>query len=114
MSNTKTFLASAALALGVSAAGLAAAADPVKSVVLVHGGFVDGSGWQGVYDQLKAGGYEVTIVQNPTTSLAEELRALHRSFSGLFAASAAGGPSAEEVGRARAAVARRLADLCEQ
>jgi hypothetical protein len=35
------------------------------AVVLVHGGFVDGSGWQGVYDLLKQHNYEVSIVQNP-------------------------------------------------
>jgi pimeloyl-ACP methyl ester carboxylesterase len=39
------------------------------SVVLVHGGFVDGSGWQGLYDLLTADGYRVSIVQNPTLSL---------------------------------------------
>lgn len=39
------------------------------SVVLVHGGFVDGSGWQGVYDLLTADGYVVSVVQNPTLSL---------------------------------------------
>ena len=39
------------------------------TVVLVHGGFVDGSGWQGVYDLLKADGYRVCVVQNPTLSL---------------------------------------------
>ena len=39
------------------------------SVVLVHGGFVDGSGWQGVYDLLSADGYRVSVVQNPTLSL---------------------------------------------
>lgn len=39
------------------------------SVVLVHGGFVDGSGWQGVYDLLTAEGYQVSVVQNPTLSL---------------------------------------------
>jgi hypothetical protein len=36
-----------------------------KAIVLVHGGFVDGSGWEGVYTILKARGYDVTIVQNP-------------------------------------------------
>jgi pimeloyl-ACP methyl ester carboxylesterase len=40
-----------------------------KNVVLVHGGFVDGSGWQGVYHLLRQDGYKVTIVQNPTLSL---------------------------------------------
>ena len=39
------------------------------NVVLVHGGFVDGSGWQGVYEQLTADGYRVSVVQNPTLSL---------------------------------------------
>ena len=39
------------------------------SVVLVHGGFVDGSGWQGVYDLLTADGFGVSVVQNPTLSL---------------------------------------------
>ena len=41
-----------------------------KSVVLVHGGFVDGAGWKGVYDILKQDGYDVAVVQNPTLSLA--------------------------------------------
>src|SRR6266480_6931345 len=40
-----------------------------KNVVLVHGGFVDGSGWAGVYNELKKEGYTVSIVQNPTLSL---------------------------------------------
>jgi pimeloyl-ACP methyl ester carboxylesterase len=39
------------------------------SIVLVHGGFVDGSGWQGVYDILRRANHNVTIVQNPTISL---------------------------------------------
>jgi pimeloyl-ACP methyl ester carboxylesterase len=42
---------------------------PARDVVLVHGGFVDGSGWQGVYDALIADGYRVAVVQNPTLSL---------------------------------------------
>jgi pimeloyl-ACP methyl ester carboxylesterase len=41
----------------------------IKNVLLVHGGFVDGSGWQGVYDLLKAEGFNVRIVQNPTITL---------------------------------------------
>jgi pimeloyl-ACP methyl ester carboxylesterase len=41
----------------------------VPNVVLVHGGFVDGSGWQGVYDLLKADGFNVSVVQNQTLSL---------------------------------------------
>lgn len=45
---------------------------PVRNVVLVHGGFVDGSGWQGVYDLLTDDGYHVSIVQNPTLSLEDD------------------------------------------
>jgi len=60
------------LSLSVSAAALAAG-GPDKSILLVHGGFVDGSGWEGVYDILKKDGYDVTIVQNPTISLAGDV-----------------------------------------
>src|SRR6516164_8976545 len=44
-----------------------------KAVVLVHGGFVDGSGWSGVHKILKDQGYRVVIVQNPTKSLADDV-----------------------------------------
>lgn len=43
--------------------------DKINNVVLVHGGFVDGSGWLGVYRILKQDGYNVSVVQNPTISL---------------------------------------------
>jgi pimeloyl-ACP methyl ester carboxylesterase len=46
-----------------------------STVVLVHGGFVDGSGWQGVYEHLKKNGHRVAIVQNPTLSLAGDVAA---------------------------------------
>jgi pimeloyl-ACP methyl ester carboxylesterase len=45
------------------------------SIVLVHGGFVDGAGWEGVYNGLKKDGYNVSVVQNPTTSLADDVAA---------------------------------------
>jgi pimeloyl-ACP methyl ester carboxylesterase len=48
------------------------------AIVLVHGGFVDGSGWEGVYQILKKDGYRVSIVQNPTTSLADDVAATKR------------------------------------
>ena len=48
------------------------------NVVLVHGGFVDGSGWEGVYKILTKDGYTVSIVQNPTTSLADDVVATKR------------------------------------
>jgi len=50
----------------------------IKNVVLVHGGFVDGSGWEGVYQMLKKDGYNVSIVQNPTLSLADDVAATKR------------------------------------
>ncbi|MDB5762165.1 MAG: Alpha/beta hydrolase [Herminiimonas sp.] len=45
------------------------------TIVLVHGGFVDGSGWESVYKILKKSGYSVAIVQNPTISLADDVAA---------------------------------------
>ena len=59
----------------------AKAVEGVKNIVLVHGGFVDGSGWQGVYDVLKKDGYNVSIVQNPTTSLAEDVAVTKRMLA---------------------------------
>src|SRR5438874_7553945 len=50
----------------------------VKEVVLVHGGFVDGSGWEGVYKILKKDGYTVSVVQNPTISLADDVAVTKR------------------------------------
>jgi pimeloyl-ACP methyl ester carboxylesterase len=72
-------LASAALAASSSLS----AATPEKpvSIVLVHGGFVDGSGWQGVYNQLTKDGYEVIVVQNPTTSLADDVAVTKRAIA---------------------------------
>ena len=50
----------------------------VKNVVLVHGGFVDGAGWAGVYKILRKSGYQVSVVQNPTTSLQDDVAATQR------------------------------------
>jgi pimeloyl-ACP methyl ester carboxylesterase len=85
----RTVAAAALAAAGVAAAGSALAqparapqpipaAQSVRNVVLVHGAFADGSGWRGVYDQLTARGYRVSIVQNPLTSLADDVAATHR------------------------------------
>ena len=49
-----------------------------RTVVLVHGGFVDGSGWEGVYNILRKDGYTVAIVQNPTISLADDVAVTKR------------------------------------
>jgi pimeloyl-ACP methyl ester carboxylesterase len=53
--------------------------EGIKNVVLVHGGFVDGSGWQGVYNLLKRDGYHVAIVQHPTTSLVDDVAVTRRT-----------------------------------
>jgi pimeloyl-ACP methyl ester carboxylesterase len=55
-------------------------AHAVKNVVLVHGAFADGSGWRKVYDTLTARGFSVTIVQNPLTSLADDVAATTRAL----------------------------------
>jgi pimeloyl-ACP methyl ester carboxylesterase len=52
------------------------------SIVLVHGGFVDGSGWQGVYNILKKDGFSVSIVQNPTISLGDDVAVTKRVIAG--------------------------------
>ncbi|PXV61522.1 Alpha/beta hydrolase family protein [Dyella jiangningensis] len=49
-----------------------------KDIVLVHGAFVDGSGWRAVYDILKKDGYHVTVVQEPLTGLADDIAATRR------------------------------------
>lgn len=83
MSKFGASLASAAALGFLAAAGgaVAAPAGAIKNVVLVHGGFVDGSGWQGVYDVLKKDGYKVTIVQNPTNSLTEDVAVTRRAIA---------------------------------
>jgi pimeloyl-ACP methyl ester carboxylesterase len=59
----------------------------IRNIVLVHGAFVDGSGWQSVYDNLADDGYRVAVVQNPTLSLAGDVTATHQVLGGL------GGPA---------------------
>ena len=62
------------------AAAVPAHAASIKNVVLVHGAFADGSGWRGVYDDLIKRGYRVTIVQNPLTSLSDDVTATKRAL----------------------------------
>ena len=57
---------------------MANASEIPVSIVLVHGGFVDGSGWDQVYNILKKDGYTVSVVQNPTSSLADDVAATNR------------------------------------
>ncbi|HTL57033.1 MAG TPA: alpha/beta hydrolase [Candidatus Limnocylindrales bacterium] len=53
-----------------------------QTIVLVHGGFVDGSGWEAVYNILKKEGYVVNVVQNPTTSLEDDVAVTQRIING--------------------------------
>jgi pimeloyl-ACP methyl ester carboxylesterase len=78
--NAKNILAAAAV-LAIGALASQTAESSVKNVVLVHGGFVDGSGWSRVYAGLRKDGYNVTIVQNPTTSLADDVAATKLAIS---------------------------------
>ena len=60
----------------------ASSSKPIQ-IVLVHGGFVDGSGWAGVYRNLRKEGYEVTVGQNPTLSLADDVAVTRRTLAAL-------------------------------
>jgi pimeloyl-ACP methyl ester carboxylesterase len=62
---------------------VAANADGVKNVILVHGAFADGAGWRGVYDNLSERGYHVQIVQNPLTSLSDDVASTTRLLDRL-------------------------------
>jgi len=83
---TTTTVAAITAAAALTAALPANSADnipqdqSVRNVVLVHGAFADGSGWKGVYDNLTKRGYRVTIVQNPLTSLADDVAATARAL----------------------------------
>ena len=78
-------LAAAALAGAIAIAPAAdaapASATAVRNIVLVHGGFVDGSGWSAVHRILTADGYKVTIVQNPTLNLADDVAVTRRALA---------------------------------
>ena len=89
LNNLRTVVAAAAIAISLPFAAPAhAEGNPapsvsehqVRNVVLVHGAFADGSGWRGVYDELTKRGYRVTIVQNPLTSLADDVAATKRAI----------------------------------
>src|SRR4051794_18156395 len=61
---------------GITASALAG--PPIKNIVLVHGAFVDGSGWQPVYEILVKDGFHVTLVQQPLTALEDDVAAAQR------------------------------------
>lgn len=78
MTSKLTRFASAASAILLMGAAVPALAAPVKNIVLVHGAFVDGGGWRPVYDILVKDGYQVSLVQEPLTSFAEDVTAAKR------------------------------------
>jgi len=78
ISNLTLLAAAGVVALAAVAAPAKAAPAGIKNIVLVHGAWVDGSGWQGVYQVLKKDGYNVSIVQNPLSSLADDVAATKR------------------------------------
>src|ERR1700676_847939 len=77
-SHLKNSFVSAAASLVLVGAATTALADPVKNIVLVHGAWVDGSGWKPVYEILNKDGYDVTMVQEPLTSLQDDVAATKR------------------------------------
>jgi len=76
----KTVFLFAMLALLVAGQGLKAQSTGVKNILLIHGAFADGSGWQGVYKILSAKGYNVTVVQNPLSSMEEDAASVKRAM----------------------------------
>ena len=79
----------------------------MNNIVLVHGGFVDGAGWEGVYKILKGHGYKVSIVQNPTISLEDDIAVTKRILA------TQDGPTIL-VGHSYVSQPRAVADLIEQ
>jgi len=77
------FVALAAATLSFSAAAETAATPPAKSVVLVHGAFADGSSWDAVVPLLQAKGLKVIAVQNPLTSLADDVAFTKRALKNV-------------------------------
>src|SRR6185503_4140615 len=84
LSHRSRIPASAIISITLSAgagAVSAAPAPPIKNIVLVHGAFADGSSWAKVIPILQAKGYHVTAVQNPLTSLADDVAATQRALA---------------------------------
>jgi pimeloyl-ACP methyl ester carboxylesterase len=76
MTRLRTLMSAAASLAALS--GGSALAAPVKNIVLVHGAWADGSGWKGVYDILTKDGFNVSVVANPDTGVADDVAATQR------------------------------------
>jgi pimeloyl-ACP methyl ester carboxylesterase len=77
MKKLKACLAIAA-ALSLASVAVPASAEPIRNIVLVHGAWVDASGWTPVYEILTKEGFNVTMVQEPETSFADDVAATKR------------------------------------
>lgn len=78
---TRKLFASALLASAAALCNPAVAATPVHNIVLVHGAWVNGSGWKPVYDLLVEDGYHVTVAEHPLTSFADDVAAVNRAIA---------------------------------
>src|SRR5260221_1802221 len=78
LNNLKNSFVSAAAFLALTGTAVPLLAAPIKNIVLVHGALVDGSGWKPVHDILVKDGYSVTVVEEPLTSLEEDVAATKR------------------------------------
>ena len=81
MNRLKKVFAAGLVAMAAGLAVPAVHAAPVKNVILVHGAFADGSGWKGVVERLTRKGYAVTVVQEPETSVEEDVNAVRRAIA---------------------------------
>ena len=75
---TRFKISTALVALSLVSTAMPASAEPLKNIVLVHGAWVDASGWKAVYDILRKEGFNVTMVQEPETSFADDVTAAKR------------------------------------
>jgi len=78
MKLTNTVLSAAAAAFALTLGAPAQAAAPIRNIVLVHGAYADGTGWRAVHDILVKDGYNVSIVQQPLSGLADDVAATRR------------------------------------
>ena len=77
----KRFITAASCAAMLSVMSAQVAAQPIKNIVLVHGAFTDGSSWAAVTERLQNMGYHVSAVQNPLTSLDDDVAATGRGVA---------------------------------
>jgi hypothetical protein len=80
--------------------------EDIANIVLVHGGFVDGSGWEPLYQILRKSGHDVSVVQNPTSSLAEDVAVTKRALDQQVQRFSSGTPTGAQSLRRPATIRR--------